>query len=279
MKRVAFTLVELLVVIAIIGILVSLLLPAVQVAREAGRRMQCSNQLKQMSLAFHLHHDQFGRFPTGGWDWDTPPSYQGTTPHIGSQQRAGWGFQVLPFLEANNTWLGGAELAISQTNPVFFCPSRRGPQVVIMQDSYAPPVNGSALKHALCDYAASNREGTGVVTRFNARSIAEVTDGTSNTLMLGEKRLNLRELGKAQPDDNEGYTAGWNSDTMRNTNKKPLPDFMGLGDGDDRFGASHAGVFQISLADGSIQAIAYGIDSEVFRRLGHISDGQTVGEF
>ena len=278
MKRAAFTLVELLVVIAIIGVLVSLLLPAVQAAREAGRRMQCSNQLKQMSLAFHLHHNQFGRFPSGGWDWDTPPSYQGLTPHVGSQQRAGWGFQVLPFLEATNTWQGGAELAIGQTNPVFFCPSRRSPQSVSMQDAYSPPVNGSVLKHALCDYAASNREGAGVVMRFTARSIAEIVDGTSNALLLGEKRLNLRELGQPQSDDNEGYTAGWNSDTMRNTDKKPLPDFTGLGDGDDRFGASHAGVFQISLADGSVQSTSYGIDSQVFKRLGHISDGQPVGD-
>ncbi len=99
----AFTLVELLVVIAIIGILVGLLLPAVQAAREAARRGQCANQIKQLGLAFHLHHDQFRQFPTGGWDWDTPPTYQGGMPYTGSRQRAGWGFQVLPFIEATNT--------------------------------------------------------------------------------------------------------------------------------------------------------------------------------
>lgn len=278
-QRQAFTLVELLVVIAIIGILVALLLPAVQAAREAARRMQCSNQVKQLGLAFHLHHGQFREFPTGGWDWDTAPAYQGGSPLTGSRQRAGWGFQILPMIEATNTWQAGAEVAIGQANPVFFCPSRRGQQTVTMADAYVPPVTGGTLKHALCDYAASNRDGTGVIIRFAARRMAEITDGTSQTMLLGEKRMNLRGLGTAQTDDNEGYTAGWNSDTLRSTDKKPLPDFNGLGDGDDRFGSSHPGVFLISLADGSVQNISYSIDDRVFQRLGQISDGQPVGEF
>ncbi len=277
--RVAFTLVELLVVIAIIGILVGLLLPAVQAAREAARRAQCTNQIKQLGLAFHLHHDAFKQFPTGGWDWDTPPSYEGSTPHVGPKQKAGWGFQILPYVEAATTWQAGAEQAIGQANPVFFCPSRRGQQTITMADAYVPPVTGGMLKHALCDYAGSNRDGTGAITRFTARRMADVTDGTSQAILLGEKRLNLRGLGTAQPDDNEGYTAGWNSDTMRNTDKKPLPDFNGLGDGDERFGSSHPGIFVVALVDGSIQNIAYGIDAQIFMRLGHISDGQVVGEY
>ncbi len=187
----AFTLVELLVVIAIIGILVALLLPAVQAAREAARRMQCSNQVKQLGLAFHLHHEQFKQFPTGGWDWDTPPTYQGGSPLTGSRQRAGWGFQILPLIEASNTWQAGAETAIGQTNPVFFCPSRRGPQTVMMADAYVPPVSGSSIKHALCDYAASNRDGTGVITRFTARRMADITDGTTNTLHARRETFEL----------------------------------------------------------------------------------------
>lgn len=278
-NRVAFTLVELLVVIAVIGILVGLLLPAVQSAREAARRIQCANQVKQLGLAFHLHHDQFREFPTGGWDWDTAPSYQGATPHVGARQKAGWGFQILPFIEAANTWHAGAEKAIGQTNPVFFCPSRRGQQTVTMQDAYVPPIHGGSIRHALCDYAGSNREGTGAITRFAARRIADIVDGTSQSILLGEKRLNLKALGSAQPDDNEGYTSGWNSDTMRNTDKKPLPDFHGLGDGDERFGSSHPGVFVVSLADGSVQALSFGIDTRVFSRLGHVSDGQVIEEY
>jgi prepilin-type N-terminal cleavage/methylation domain-containing protein len=275
----AFTLVELLVVIAIIGILVGLLLPAVQAAREAARRAQCLNNLKQMGLAFHSHHDQYSHFPSGGWNWNTPPTYVGGSPAIGAEQRAGWGFQILPFIEGGNTWLAGAEVAIGQPNQIFFCPSRRGPQVVRTSDRYTPQVNGDEVDHALCDYAASNRDGSGVVRRFVPRRFRDITDGTSNTLLVGDKRLNLAFLGSPQEDDNEGYTAGWNSDTMRSTDKSPLPDFSGLGDGDDRFGSSHPGVFQVSLTDGSTRAIGYTIDSRVFEQLGNISDGEIVGEY
>ena len=275
----AFTLVELLVVIAIIGILVGLLLPAVQAAREAARRTQCTNQIKQLGLAFHNHHDQFRHFPSGGWDWDSPPTYTNGSPAVGPSQKAGWAFQILPFLEAANVWKAGAEVAIGQTQPTFFCPSRRGPQSILISDSYAPPITGGTLRHALCDYAASNRDGTGVMRRFQPRRMSDIIDGTSNAIAVGEKRLNLRFLGFAQDDDNEGYTAGWNSDTLRSTEKKPLPDFNGLGDGDDRFGSSHPGVFMVVLADGSVRPIAYSVDSRTFEALGDIDDGQVVGEF
>ena len=277
--RLGFTLVELLVVIAIIGILVGLLLPAVQAAREAARRIQCSNQIKQLGLAFHNHHDQFKHFPSGGWDWDSPPTYTSGAPAVGATQRAGWAFQLLPFIEANNTWQAGPEVAIGQPNSVFFCPSRRGPQVVSTSDSYVPQVNGGTLKHALCDYAGSNRDGSGVIKRFTPRRFSDITDGTSNTLVIGEKRLNLRLLGSPQDDDNEGYTAGWNSDTLRSTEKAPLPDFMGLGDGDDRFGSSHATVFQIALADGSVRSVSYSVDKRTFEWLGDIDDSQVISEY
>ncbi len=274
-----FTLVELLVVIAIIGILVGLLLPAVQSAREAARRTQCVNQIKQMGLAFHLHHDQHQTFPTGGWDWDAPPTYQSGTPVVGASQRASWAFQILPYLEATSTWKAGAEVAIGQPHSFYFCPSRRSPQTVSLRDNYSPPVTGGLLKHALCDYAGSNRDGSGAVKRFSGRRMGDITDGTSNTILLGEKRLNLRGLGTPQDDDNEGYTAGWNSDTIRSTEKRPLPDFHGLGDGDDRFGSSHPTIFVVVLADGSVTSLSYGIDTKVFERLGNISDGQPVGDY
>ena len=278
--RLGFTLVELLVVIAIIGVLVGLLLPAVQAAREAARRAQCNNNLKQMGLAFHNHHGDHQHLPSGGWDWDTPPTYvNGGAPAIGASQQAGWAFQLLPYIEAGNAWRSDAVTAIAHANPVFFCPSRRGPSTVTIPDTYTPRLTGGNLLHGLCDYAASNRHGSGAVTRVQPRKFRDLLDGTSNVLILGDKRLNVALLGTPQDDDNEGYTAGWNSDTMRSTDKAPLPDFNGVGDGDDRFGSSHPGVFQISLADGAVRNVSYSIDGDIFRRLGSISDGGVLGEY
>src|SRR5260221_9456679 len=88
-----FTLVELLVVITISGILIGLLLPAVNAAREAARRTECVNNLKQMALAFQAHHTAHRAFPTGGWYWNDPPTYRSGRAIIGKEQHAGWGFQ------------------------------------------------------------------------------------------------------------------------------------------------------------------------------------------
>ena len=160
--RRAFTLVELLVVIAIIGILVALLLPAVQQAREAARRTQCKNHLKQIGLSFLTHEDALKAFPSGGW------GYKWTgDPDLGSgeKQPGGWAFSLLPYLEEGaghqyGKGLPQAQKAIQLTKqktfivPMFYCPSRR--QAVL---SYGPestvnaglPAEGLVAK---TDYAA-----------------------------------------------------------------------------------------------------------------------------
>jgi prepilin-type N-terminal cleavage/methylation domain-containing protein len=280
-----FTLVELLVVIAIIGALVALLLPAVQMARESGRRLQCQNNLKQIGLAFHHHHDGLKYLPTGGWDWFEPPTFTNGAPTVGEIQRASWGYQILPYLEAQAVWTGGSGstdidrilVAVGSTNSAFFCRSRRGPQSITYSDPFY--LGGVSAKHALGDYAASNMEGIGAVRRYKPCRLAEITDGTSHTLLVGDKRLNRTPLGKWQEDDNEGYTAGWDEDTVRSTELVPSRDLVGSGDGGDMFGSSHPGGFNAVLADGSVRNITYALDLTIFRSLGNIADGQNVGEF
>ena len=129
-RSTGFTLVELLVVIAIIGILVALLLPAVQAAREAARRMSCQNQMKQMGLAMQNHVDSQGVFPSGGIAiWPRIEDYSaGGKPFSAGRQGLSWGFQLLPFLEEGAVHGLTTTEQLSQT-PInlYFCPSRRGP--------------------------------------------------------------------------------------------------------------------------------------------------------
>lgn len=284
-----FTLVELLVVIAIIGVLVALLLPAVQSAREAARRMQCTNNLKQFGLAFHNHHDTYGFFPSGGEGWTYAPDYSGNgAPEIAPRQRAGWGFQVLTYIEQQAIWSGSGQpdvaarqrQAIGAALPVFHCPSRRLAKALPPVDSWYGPSGN--YPHAQTDYAGSNGEQTGVIvptrgdqTWGDAGSIsfANINDGTSNTLLIGEKRLNIASLNVYQGDDNEGYTSGWDHDVIRNTGVVPLPDRR-TGDGEQRFGSSHPSGMNILLSDGSVRFLNYTVDATTFLRLGQRNDGQ-----
>jgi len=99
---------------------------------------------------------------------------------------------------------------------------------------------------------------------------------TSNTLLVSEKRLSLKDLGQNQPDDNEGYTDGWDEDVMRFTSQAPKPDFNGSGPGPMIFGSSHRGAFNAAFADGSVRSISYSINLKVFGYLGNKSDGQVI---
>ncbi|MGC4003335.1 MAG: DUF1559 domain-containing protein [Pirellulales bacterium] len=273
--------------------------------------------MKQLGLGFQNHVDSYKIFPTGGGPtWQFAPYYIGGKPVPAPRRFAGWGFQVLPFIEEGAVWRGGnattdqtrAAYAIGQPIAAMFCPTRT-PEVVNFSNTYPYPystattVNGP---HAKNDYAASsittdgNRpEGVGVVICINdwnftgaasssdpqpnkrKRGIAvrDVADGTSKTLVLSEKRMNTFALGQLPPSDNEGYACGWNHDIMRNTNRVPVEDYNDTNISEtagDGFGSAHVMGVMAAFADGSTTFIPYEISAEQFRRAGDRNDGLTL---
>lgn len=209
-----FTLVELLVVIAIIGILVGLLLPAVQAAREAARRMQCSNNLKQITLAAHNYESAFKRFPyrQGGTDWD------GSRSNSGNRSRKSGFLQILPFIEGGNafamieggdplfginpggpegwgTWPGASVGAVAwNTSPSFMrCPSDPGaePQTQPRANTYSMCLGGDGTAMGWTQWGATSiTQGRGIsgIFAYQAHnSFGTIPDGTSNTLMYSER--------------------------------------------------------------------------------------------
>jgi prepilin-type N-terminal cleavage/methylation domain-containing protein len=293
-SRRAFTLIELLVVIAIIGVLIALLLPAVQSAREAARRTQCTNNLKQLALGFHNHHDTFGSLPHGGEHWSFAPDYDaGGTPQTLHSQRAGWGFQVLTFIEQDNLWKGAAGTTVAQKQiaamgaiiPAFFCPSRRKATAHPATGSWYGP--SGTYPHAQTDYAGSQGTGNNGALVHNPGGqrrfigFAQLTDGTSNTVLIGEKLLNPSALNDYQGDDNEGYTSGWDHDVIRRTDRLPMPDSYARvpGWGEERFGSPHPGGCMFALCDGTVRLVIFTIDATTFARLGQRHDGQVVSNF
>jgi prepilin-type N-terminal cleavage/methylation domain-containing protein len=285
-----FTIVELLVVIAILAILIALLIPAVQRIRESANRSECQNHLRQIAVAFQLHHNEHGFFPTAGTNWGSPPTFANGTPVIGTKQGAGWGYQILPYIGAVDVWHGGPgttdaerqRFIVGELNPLFFCPTRRPPTTLTYVDFYLSKGPDDPVTHALCDYAANNLdEDTGAI-RANWLGppvrLVEITDGASSTLLVGEKRLNQFYFGRVRSDDNEGYSGGNDWDTMRNADHPPAPDTNAATPekGFSQFGSAHPSGFNIAFVDTSVHAISFGIDPTVFSRLGTRAEGELV---
>ena len=237
-----FTLVELLVVIAIIGVLIALLLPAVQSAREAGRRTQCKNNLKQMALGVQLFHDAHNTLPTGGrrpWSWTPWDSGQvGAPGNFGP----GWPVQILPFIEQRQLFTQPWNVIEQVPVPIWFCTSRRFPQQCAAQGNralmdYASATPGDSpwdpnqywygniwSDNGAADCSPPNAY-KGIIVRYPMSiGFAQVTDGLSQTLMLGEKWLNPRNYGSGDWHDDRGWTDGWDPDIVRSTAAPPVRD-------------------------------------------------------
>ncbi len=207
-----FTLVELLVVIAIIGVLVGLLLPAVQAAREAARRMQCTNNLKQIGLGMHNYHDVHKQFPPGIVQQHADPHYQPAGNNVVTDVESwAWGAFLLPFIEQGNLYdqagIGRGELLQNMTRfantplAVYRCPSDNGPVLRLAQPGISLRFAPWALSNykGNCSHAGCGIDGsTGVFWRAgfsNSGSgafvqhkigISKLTDGTTNTILVGE---------------------------------------------------------------------------------------------
>lgn len=300
--RAGFTLIELLVVMTVIGILIALLLPAVQAVRQSALRTQCSNNLANIGLAILNHETSLTFFPSGGRSWDYHATYVGGRPAVAPLQCMGWGYQILPYMDAANVHTGGNKttdmeksiVAISTIVPQFFCPVRRSPQLLPPAADWYKYPEGSGKTYAHCptDYAASRfcdatlagnkKSSNGIIIQTSSDTTpvmtqGQVRDGLSNTLMVGEKMLNIHHINKSQVDDNEGYSAGWDWDTVRCGDYQPQKDkndpSTGV-HGDWRFGGSHPGSFNAVFGDKTVRSLSVDIDVLVFRRITDAADGE-----
>ncbi len=339
-----FTLVELLVVITIIGILIALLLPAVQAAREAARRMQCQNNLKQLALGCLNHESMTGRFPTGGWGY----AWTGDADRGNDwRQPGGWLYNILPYIEQQAVHDLGAGLSDPQKYAAHakrmqtplstcYCPSRRAATVY-------PFLNGGTTINAVMpstaartDYAANGgdtytdfstptssaaggdrggpsnttaiessggqmtsgakttfgnvaKTSTGVVYSGSLIRMSDISDGTSNTYLAGEKYLDpdYYETG-SDCGDNEAVYNGDNEDVTRWTTNPwdayegvitisggLIPDTTGMYVRCN-FGSAHDSGFHMALCDGSVQQMSYKIDLTVHKNLGNRKDGAAI---
>jgi prepilin-type N-terminal cleavage/methylation domain-containing protein len=272
-RRDGFTLIELLVVIAIISILMALLVPAVQKVRENANHTICKNHLKQIGIAFANFHARKGAFPQGGW---ANPNSSTSDPNKRTDWM--WSYHILPFIEKEDLWRQPNGNVINLTVvETYFCPTRRSPA----------PYNG----HAVMDYAGNagaDQDGkTGVVCKAEKPTvrIKHITDGTSNTMLVGEKQMNLLAMGTAIDDNECVYWHGWNYDydtyrycrLVSGVYEKPGIDLKIAGDNTTHYtwGSSHAAGFNAVFVDGTVHLIGYGVDPNILYRVCNRQDGLT----
>ena len=298
-SRKAFTLIELLVVIAIIGLLMSLLLPAIQRAREAANRMRCASNLSQIALAFHSYHNDHNYFPTAGahvsgqvtarWTTDTPTSSNNQI-QPGRYQQLGWAFQILPYIDMSTLYNASASRVQGNTVvPLYYCPSRRQPELYggMAQTDYAgnggPVVSpsGEAQMLGLLKPSMTQTDPTQPPSaRFRPiNMMSDVPDGLSNTLLLAEKWVNRSQVEAGNANYDKGYWPGYNFSTIRWGENPPIPDQL-TGNTQSHnprlFGSSHTGSVNAVMGDRSMRRIRFSADAGTFANVCNRRDGNAI---
>ncbi|APZ93694.1 DUF1559 domain-containing protein [Fuerstiella marisgermanici] len=308
--RSGFTIIELLVVLAVIGILIALLLPAVQMARETARRAQCQNNLRQLGVAVHNFEATHRYYPSNGWGylWMADPD-RGTGP----KQPGGWIYQLLPFVEGQTLQQIGAGLPDNQKRaalnklshtpmPLFTCPTRPAQITTALNTSLvfknADVTGPVATTHYAInegDYITDTPGGpetlvegddraydwtdvskaTGVSYLRSTVRPRDVTDGTSNTYLIGEKNVSSESYIDGSDDGfDQPMYSGVDLDIARWTTAPPLPD--GLSPQYRRFGSAHPAGALFVFCDGSVRMVSFLIDVKVHQYTGSRSDGKTL---
>lgn len=295
LRRRGFTLIELLVVIAIIAVLIALLLPAVQQAREAARRSQCKNNLKQIGLALHNYHETTNMFPIGGFR-------QG----VGLGTGMGWQVGILPNIDQaplyskfdfnQTSYTAAVNLALAVTElPVYFCPSAASntthktgnsgensagaPTASVhyfgsMGPKGTNPTTGQAysLDTSSAGHGDFSREG--MMLRFVPVRIGDVTDGLSNTIQVGEISFNTANCFRVFIRGCDSSACG----SVKNINSGiNITRYNGSNNFNDvSFGSMHTGGAHFLMGDGSTHFISQNIDFNVYRSLGSKSGTEVV---
>jgi len=330
-KRSGFTLVELLVVIAIIGILIGMLLPAVQAVREAARRTQCANNGKQLALAMLNYESANQRFPpaiNSEFDRgraDAPPVIgRPSDSNDGVQQ--GWGFFILPFIEQNalheqyqtatddgeTDWYlvadSTGQLVASNTIPAFICPSDANPDGdfnLSLTDMSAPNGQIYGKSNYVAAIGAGNhvetRRDTGTITwgimATNSRTtFGDIRDGSSNTILIGERSSRTEEESGAVPSESvNAYGAIWagrilnsrrnerghfSNDTcvgrLTTDNDSRSWGVNGTRSSDGLVSSFHTGGGHASFADGSTHFLSDNTTLDTLKRLAAMADGLVI---
>lgn len=322
-----FTLIELLVVIAIIAILIALLLPAVQQAREAARRSTCKNNLKQIGLALHNYHDTHRLFPPGYIADHQVPALAANVASVHGT-RWSWAVFILPFIDQAplynqmNVGIGTAVVpfansAFDKLLPAYVCPSdasdEEGPGPAgtttvgytdgsggYYQKLSYPACNGAGvtdpttgLPTSVINLAFANKTGTrgrGVFGNATNTRIRDIPDGTSNTILVGERDM-TKDYGaiwmRAAADPMTGCTPPCpvlGRSVLGITNPKiNVVDLLASPPvtltGGQGFGSMHEGGCQVLLGDGSVRFIQENISNIIMQNLGAMKDGQVIPDF